>query len=160
VGAVVRETAALVEHKAREQAIVVEVDVADGLPTTVADPGLLKTCVLNLVLNAFESMPAGGTLSLSVRLEGPPDTGAIAIVVSDSGVGMSREAAANAFEPYFSTKETGVGLGLALVSRIVEGHGGRVALDSTPGRGTRVRLLLPVRPPAEVAPAGAREARA
>jgi signal transduction histidine kinase len=160
VGAVVRETAALVEHKAREQAIVVDVDVADDLPTTVADPGLLKTCVLNLVLNAFESMPAGGTLSLSVRLEGPPDTGAIAVLVADSGVGMSREAAANAFEPYFSTKETGVGLGLALVSRIVEGHGGRVALDSTPGRGTRVRLLLPVRPPAEVAPAGAREARA
>jgi two-component system sensor histidine kinase PilS (NtrC family) len=58
---------------------------------------------------------------------------------------MAREAAASAFEPYFSTKEAGVGLGLSLVKRIVEGHGGRIALDSTPGRGTSVRVLLPVR---------------
>lgn len=160
VGAVVRETAALVEHKARDQAIVVEVDAPPGLPATLADPELLKTCFLNLVLNAFEAMPGGGRLSLAARLEGSPDARAIAVLVSDTGVGMSPEAAAIAFEPYVSTKETGVGLGLALVSRIVEGHGGRVALDSTPGQGTSVRLLLPVRPPAEVAPAGTREARA
>ncbi len=160
VGAVVRETAALVEHKARDQAIRVEVDVAAGLPSTVADAELLKTCFLNLVLNAFEAMPGGGRLSLAVRLEGPPDARAIAVLVSDTGVGMSPEAAAIAFEPYFSTKETGVGLGLALVSRIVEGHGGRVALDSTPGKGTSVRLLLPVRPPVALEPAKAPEARA
>ena len=70
VGEVVRETAALVEHKAREQAIQVELDVAAPLPTTVADPELLKTCFLNLVLNAFEAMPGGGRLSLAARLEG------------------------------------------------------------------------------------------
>jgi signal transduction histidine kinase len=160
VGAVVRETAALVEHKARDQAIVVEVDAPPGLPATLADPELLKTCFLNLVLNAFEAMPGGGRLSLAARLEGSPDARAIAVLVSDTGVGMSPEAAAIAFEPYVSTKETGVGLGLALVSRIVEGHGGRVALDSTPGQGTSVRLVLPVRPPVEAAPAGTREARA
>jgi hypothetical protein len=160
VGAVVRETAALVEHKARDQAIRVEVDVAGGLPATVADPALLKTCLLNLVLNAFEAMPGGGRVGLSARLEEEPEPGTIAVLVSDTGVGMSPGAAASAFEPYFSTKEAGVGLGLALVSRIVEGHGGRVALDSTPGRGTTVRLLLPVRPPAEPEPAGAQESRA
>ena len=160
VGAVVRETAVLVQHKARDQAIEVVVDAAPGLPATVADPELLKTCFLNLVLNAFEAMPEGGRLSLATRLEGPPDARAIAVVVSDTGVGMSPEAAGIAFEPYFSTKETGVGLGLALVSRIVEGHGGRVALDSTPGQGTSVRLLIPVRAPAAHAPAAAQEARA
>ncbi len=160
VGTVVRETAALVQHKARDQAIEVEVDAPPGLPTTVADPELLKTCFLNLVLNAFEAMPGGGRLSLAARLEGPPDARAIAVLVSDTGVGMSPEAAAIAFEPYFSTKETGVGLGLALVSRIVEGHGGRIALDSTPGQGTTVRLLLPVRLPAALEPAAAPEARA
>ena len=160
VGAVVRETAALVQHKARDQAIEVEVDAPPGLPATVADPELLKTCFLNLVLNAFEAMPEGGRLSLATRLEGPPDARAIAVVVSDTGVGMSPEAAAIAFEPYFSTKEAGVGLGHALVSRIVEGHGGRVALDSTPGQGTSVRLLIPVRAPAAHAPAAAQEARA
>jgi signal transduction histidine kinase len=160
VGAVVRETAALVQHKARDQAIEIEVDAPAGLPATVADPELLKTCFLNLVLNAFEAMPGGGRLSLAARLEGPPDARAIAVLVSDTGVGMSREAAANACEPYFSTKETGVGLGLALVSRIVEGHGGQVALDSTPGQGTSVRLLLPVRAPVALEPAAAPEARA
>ncbi len=160
VGAVVRETAVLVQHKARDQAIEVVVDAAPGLPATVADPELLKTCFLNLVLNAFESMPGGGRLSLTVRPEGPPDAPAIAVLVSDTGIGMSQEAAATAFEPYFSTKETGVGLGLALVSRIVEGHGGRVALDSTPGQGTTVRLVLPVRAPTALEPAAAQEARA
>jgi signal transduction histidine kinase len=105
-------------------------------------------------------MPGGGRLSLAVRLEGPPEAPAIAVLVSDTGMGMSPEAAAIAFEPYYSTKETGVGLGLALVSRIVEGHGGRIALDSTPGHGTCVRLLLPVRPPAALEALAAQEARA
>jgi signal transduction histidine kinase len=147
VGAVVRETATLVEHKARDQGIALEVDVAGGLPLTAADPELLKTCLLNLVLNAFEAMPGGGRLSLAARLERGEDAAAIALVVSDTGVGMPREAAASAFEPYFSTKEAGVGLGLSLVRRIVEGHGGRIALDSTPGQGTTVRVFLPVRAP-------------
>jgi signal transduction histidine kinase len=147
LGAVVRETAALVEIKARDQAIQVEVDVAAGLPSTVADAALLKTCFLNLVLNAFEAMPGGGRLSLAARLERGEDAAAIALVVSDTGVGMPRESAASAFEPYFSTKEAGVGLGLSLVRRIVEGHGGRIALDSTPGQGTTVRVFLPVRAP-------------
>ena len=160
VGEVVRETAALVEHKAREQAIEVELDVAPGLPATVADPELLKTCFLNLVLNAFEAMPSGGRVSLVARLEGTPDAPAIAVLVSDTGTGMSKDTAASVFEPYFSTKEAGVGLGLALVGRIVEGHGGSITLDSMPDQGTSVRLLLPVRPPAQPATVAAGGVRA
>ena len=159
VGAVVRETAALVEHKARDQRIGLDVRVADSLPATVADPELLKTCLLNLVLNAFEAMPEGGRLDVEARLEGRAEGGSIVVAVADSGQGMSGRAAASAFEPFFSTKETGVGLGLALVRRIVEGHGGHVALDSSPGRGTTVRLVLPVRS-AEAQPAAAGGARA
>ena len=156
VGAVLRETATLVEHKAREQGIHVAVDVADGLPSTAADPELLKTCLLNLVLNAFDAMPGGGFVSLSAHLEGPSEARTIALQVSDTGAGMTPDAAASAFEPYFSTKEAGVGLGLALVRRIVEGHGGRVALDSAPGEGTSVRILLPVRVVETVEAAAAR----
>jgi signal transduction histidine kinase len=144
LGALVRETAALVEHKAREQTIELRVDVADALPATVADPELLKTCILNLMLNALDAMPAGGRLTASVGLEAEPQV--LAILVSDTGVGMAPEAATSAFEPYFSTKETGVGLGLALVRRIVEGHGGSIDLDTAPGRGTTVRIRLPLRP--------------
>jgi signal transduction histidine kinase len=160
VGEVVRETAALVEHEARDQGIGIEVDVADQLPQMVADPELLKTCVLNLVLNAFEAMPRGGRLAVSVRPEEQVTPPEIAINVVDSGVGMSKQAAAAAFAPYFSTKETGVGLGLALVRRIVEGHGGKVAIDSAPGRGTSVRLLLPVPTAAVAEPVAAQQARA
>src|SRR5262249_27966237 len=96
VSAVVRETAALVEHKAREQAITVELDVARDLPATLADPELLKTCLLNLVLNAFEAMPDGGGLRLTARLE----AGQLLLLVADTGVGLSRDAAAHALEPY------------------------------------------------------------
>jgi signal transduction histidine kinase len=156
VRVVVRETATLVEHKAREQGIHVAVHVAEGLPSTAADPELLKTCLLNLVLNAFDAMPGGGLLSLAAQLAGPPEARMIALEVSDTGVGMTTEAAANAFEPYFSTKEAGVGLGLALVRRIVEGHGGTITLDSAPGDGTTVRILLPVRALETVEAAAAR----
>jgi len=156
VRAVVRDTAALVEHKAREQAITIELDVADELPPTLADPELLKTCLLNLVLNAFEAMPDGGRLQLAVRL----DAGEVLVLVSDTGVGLTPDAVAHALEPYFSTKEAGVGLGLALVRRIVEGHGGTIALDGAPGRGTTVRLRLPLRTPAEALEPEAQGARA
>jgi hypothetical protein len=150
VGAVVRETAALVEHKARDQAVALELDVAPALPTTTADPELLKTCLLNLVLNAFEAMPKGGRLRLRARLEGPPGEPTICVSASDTGVGLSREAVAHAFDAYYSTKDEGVGLGLALVRRIMEGHGGSVELAST-GAGTEVTLRLPVRAPAPAA---------
>jgi signal transduction histidine kinase len=157
VGALVRETAALVEHKAREQTIELRVDVAEGLPATVADPELLKTCILNLILNALDAMPSGGRLTASVSLESKAESPALAVLVSDTGVGMPPEHAASAFEPYFSTKETGVGLGLALVRRIVEGHGGSIDLDTAPGRGTTVSIRLPLRP---AAPGAAEESAA
>jgi two-component system sensor histidine kinase HydH len=73
---------------------------------------------------------------------------------------MSTQSAAHAFEPYYSTKDAGVGLGLALVRRIVEGHGGDVALESAPGHGTKVTLLLPVRAPVAEAPLAAPGVRA
>lgn len=157
VGAVIRETTALVAHKARDQAIDLAVDVAEGLPATVADPDLLKTCILNLMLNALDAMPSGGRLTASVGLEAETKPPTLAILVSDTGVGMPPEHAASAFEPYFSTKETGVGLGLALVRRIVEGHGGSIDLDTAPNRGTTVRIRLPLRP---AAPGAAEESPA
>jgi len=80
----VRETAALVELKARDQAIQVEVDVAPGLPSTVADAALLKTCLLNLVLNAFEAMPGRPAVPRGAA-RGPAGRAAIAVLVSDTG---------------------------------------------------------------------------
>jgi signal transduction histidine kinase len=145
VGDLVRHVAALVEHKAREQGIEVALEVEPGLPATVADAELLKTCVLNLALNALDAMPDGGRLTLAAGASRLGAAAAIALRACDTGVGMSAAEAASAFEPYFSTKETGVGLGLSLVRRIVSGHGGRVDLESRPGQGTTVTMLIPVR---------------
>lgn len=147
VGDALRATAALVEHKARDLNVAVDLRIAPDLPLTLADPELLQTCFVNLVLNAFEAMPQGGRLELSLVLDAADPPGALIIGVADTGVGMTREAVARAFEPYFSTKETGVGLGLVSVRRIVEGHAGVIELDSAPGQGTRVRVRLPVRDP-------------
>jgi signal transduction histidine kinase len=139
---VVRGVATLVDHKARDQGIALAIESEVSLPPVLADAELLKTCFLNLMINAVDAMPEGGLLSVSVRrAAGQPE--GVVVEVSDTGHGMTPEAVRSAFEPYYSTKDTGLGLGLALTRKIVEDHGGAIALDSAPGRGTSVRITLP-----------------
>jgi signal transduction histidine kinase len=139
---VVRGVATLVDHKARDQGIALAIESEDPLPPVLADAELLKTCFLNLMINAVDAMPEGGLLSVSVRrAAGQPE--GVVVEISDTGHGMTPEAVRSAFEPYYSTKDTGLGLGLALTRKIVEDHGGAIALDSVPGRGTSVRITLP-----------------
>jgi signal transduction histidine kinase len=155
---VLRDVAALVDHKARDQGIALTVEADDGLPEIVADPELLKTCFLNLMINAADSMPAGGALAVSLTRADENGIDALVVTVRDTGHGMSPEEIRTAFEPYFSTKETGVGLGLALTKKIVEDHGGSIRLESEPGKGTLARLALPLLPhptPAEPSPVAA-----
>jgi signal transduction histidine kinase len=149
---VLREVASLVEHKARDQAIAIALDAEPGLPRIVADPELLKTCFLNLMINAMDAMPGGGLLDLSVRRREEDGQEEIEVVVRDSGKGMTSEEIRAAFEPYFSTKDTGLGLGLALTHKIVTDHGGSVVIESEPGKGTTVRLRLPLRTAVEALP--------
>jgi signal transduction histidine kinase len=156
VDAVLREVAELVDHKARDQGIALEIRTAADIPETLADPELLKTCFLNLMINAVDAMPKGGVLS--VEADPARETGGdvLIVTVSDTGEGMSSDEIRTAFEPYFSTKETGLGLGLALTRKIVSDHGGSIALESTPGVGTRARIVLPlVARPVEERPAEA-----
>jgi signal transduction histidine kinase len=141
--AIVRAVAELVEHKARDQGIKLTTAIEPDLPPIMADPELLKTCMLNIMLNAVDAMPQGGALKVVV-CRGRDSTGDVLLVeVSDTGRGMSAEEIAAAFEPYFSTKETGLGLGLALTHKIVSDHGGSIALESAAGRGTTARIVLP-----------------
>jgi hypothetical protein len=144
VDEVVREVAALVDHKAKDQGIALDLQVEGHLPRIVADPELLKTCFLNLMINALDAMPAGGLLTVSVRRGREDGTEALSVSVTDTGHGISPEAVRTAFEPYFSTKETGFGIGLALTRKIVEDHGGDITLSSQPGRGTTARIVLPL----------------
>jgi signal transduction histidine kinase len=102
----------------------------------------LEQAVLNLVLNAVEAMPQGGELQLSVQRREKN----ILLTVQDSGRGMPKEIAERLYEPFLSRRPGGTGLGMALVRRTVEAHGGTLRVDSQPGKGTRVEIRLPAWP--------------
>jgi nitrogen fixation/metabolism regulation signal transduction histidine kinase len=126
-----------------------------GAIEIVGDRTLLSRALTNLVENAIQAMPSGGTL----RIAGHQDPGVAVMDIQDTGVGMDETAAARAFEPFFSTKTGGSGLGLANAKRNIERVGGTIALTSAPGVGTTVTLRLPlaaVRPDASGGPGPAR----
>ena len=116
------------------------IEVAVGTPDVRADRTLLARALTNLVENALQALPAGGVVRLSAA---PDDAGQVLIMCEDNGVGMSATAVSQAFEPHFSTKTGGSGLGLANARRNVISCGGTIAIESTQGRGTVVRVRLP-----------------
>lgn len=134
------------EHLAEQSgaaAARVRLDLAAGV-TIPADGERLRQALVNLVQNASQAIdarqpPEGGRITVSTRAEADE----VVLVVADNGCGMPAEVRARVFEPMFSTKPFGVGLGMPLVQRIVEQHGGRIALESEPDRGTRVEIRLP-----------------
>jgi len=117
-----------------------DIDVPTSLPPAVIDRTLVARSITNIIENALHAMPGTGTLSVVAR----EDAGVVRVRVADTGVGMDAEALARAFEPYFSTKATGTGLGLPIAKRNVEVSGGGIAVSSEPGRGTTVEISLPV----------------
>jgi signal transduction histidine kinase len=121
------------------QVIIDHTDSEPGLET-LADPPRLKQVLLNLCRNAVEAMPEGGVLTLKAARE----AGEVVIEITDTGVGIPASEVSQIFEPFYTTKATGTGLGLSVCRRIVEAHGGRITLDSRPGRGTTFRVHLPL----------------
>jgi len=104
-----------------------------------ADGELIERVVYNLLLNAAQASPAGGVVTVKTR----PLDGNIEISVIDRGSGIEPAQMENIFNPFFTTKPDGVGLGLAIVQKIVDEHGGRIAVESEPGRGSVFRVFLP-----------------
>jgi signal transduction histidine kinase len=125
--------------------IELSVDVPPPLPSLRVDRSLAGRALVNVVENALHAMPGGGSLTVRARLS--DDGRSVEFSVRDTGVGMERAALGRSFEPYFSTKAIGTGLGLTIVKRNVELHGGTVALDSEPGVGTVVTLSFPISGP-------------
>ena len=114
-----------------------------GLPRIEARPAQLKQVLLNLVLNSLEAMPDGGQLSIrGYCLEQEPEW--LRLEVSDNGAGIDAKDLEHIYEPFYSTKSTGTGLGLWVSHSIVIAHAGRMAVESSPGKGTTVRVWLPV----------------
>ncbi len=126
----------------REQRVQLQVDIPPDLPSVRVDPVQLEQAVLEIVSNALDAMPAGGRLRIGASGNG---TGAeVVLEVSDTGGGIPESALASVFEPFFTTRQEGTGLGLAIAKRYVEQNGGRLEIESTEGRGTTIRLRLPV----------------
>jgi signal transduction histidine kinase len=125
-------------------------DVTGPLPRVLVDRTLIMRALANIVENALHAMPATG--ELAVAATGGPDV--VVLTVRDTGVGMDEEALARVFEPYFSTKTSGTGLGLPIARRNVELSGGTIEVESRKGQGTIVRVRLPVVPPASGPAAG------
>ena len=124
-----------------ENRLVFEIDVPDSLPPLEIDQTLVGRAVTNIVENSLHAMPGKGTLAVHA-FESPRG---VTLTVTDSGVGLDRETRQRIFEPYFSTKVTGTGLGMAIAKRNVELNGGTIAVKSEPGRGTTVSLTFPLR---------------
>jgi signal transduction histidine kinase len=133
--------------KAKDANVEIVDYLAGNLPTVLLDREAFHGALLNLVLNAEQAMPDGG--QLVVRTYGTPD--GVALDLIDTGIGMDAETQSKVFEAFFTLKRGGSGLGLPTTRKIIEGHGGRIHLQSEPGRGTQITIKLPVpaRLPAE-----------
>jgi PAS domain S-box-containing protein len=139
-------------------------DLRAQRPTTPGDAAQLQSALLNLALNARDAMPLGGQLTFCTRdveispgapsgeAGGLPPGAYVELVVADTGHGMDAATRARIFEPFFTTRATGTGIGLPAVSAAVEAHGGRIAVESAPGKGSVFRLWFPAQPWAAEAP--------
>jgi signal transduction histidine kinase len=135
----IEEVRDLVNTQAEQQGVTVNIEQnGHGDAKLQGDPELIKTCFSNLMINAIQAMPSGGALNVSLR----PDNGFLEIKFADTGVGIMPEDLGQIFEPYYSTKDTGIGLGLPLTKKIIEEHGGKINVESGLGRGTTFTVTL------------------
>ncbi len=139
INEIVRQTMDLMGIGCRKQEIVVNQYLQEGLPQAKANPELIKQSLINIVKNAMETMPHGGRMDIKTSICDEH----ICIMVIDSGPGISPELQEKIFNPFFSTKEKGSGLGLAMTKKTVEDMGGQVELQSKEGEGTCVTIFLP-----------------
>jgi signal transduction histidine kinase len=141
LAAVISDIVTSVTLEAQHLGVTVKHECPFDLPPINADPGMLRQALLNLALNGCQAMPDGGTLRIVCRAA---SRGRVEIDIEDSGVGIAPQNLQKIFDLYFTTKEKGSGIGLSMVYRIVQLHDGEVEVQSTPGRGTRFRLIFPI----------------
>jgi two-component system, NtrC family, sensor kinase len=139
---IVASLCAFLRQEMDGRGVTVEVEAPADLPLVAADEHQLRQALLNLLRNAVEAMAGGGRLLLAMS----SDAKLVTLRIRDSGQGIAAEHLAKVFDPFFSTKEHGTGLGLALTQQIVVEHGGSIDVESTPGQGTTFTVRLPAAP--------------
>lgn len=140
INTVLAEVVEFVESDAERKGIQVRTFYDRALPDSLLDDGLLKQAFLNILVNAQQAMPEGGDLMIRTS----EADGLIEIDITDTGTGIADEALRRIFEVYYSTKTGGTGLGLPTTRRIIEGHDGEITIQSEEGKGTNVRVALPI----------------
>ncbi len=149
LGGIVRDSLVLLEREMRKYRIAIETEIDPNTPVVHASGNQIQRVLLNLLINARQSMPEGGTIL--IRLAAASEKGWVEIVVRDSGSGIPREALPRIFDAFYTTKDGpdesgkgGTGLGLAACKEIIDAHQGRVRVESTVGRGTAFIIRLPI----------------
>jgi signal transduction histidine kinase len=138
------EALALVERQARNQGITIQLDLAEDLPVFKLDAAQMKTCFLNILTNAIQAMPVGGQIQVSAEVsKTPAGEEWLRLHFADTGPGIPPTEREKVFAPFYSTKATGFGLGLAIAKKIVEDHEGRVYVDDGVRPGTDLVVQLP-----------------
>ncbi len=137
---VVKETLELLRPEIENRGITVKEKLAQHLPASPLDPAQIKQALVNLMKNAIQAMTQGGVLSVQTA----PGVDGVVVSVGDTGGGIPQEQINRIFEPFYTTKKKGSGLGLMIVQRIVRDHGGRIDLESHVGKGTVFRIWLPL----------------
>jgi signal transduction histidine kinase len=144
----------VVRDAAAPDGAILRVELDPLLPRVAADPVVLRRVVENLVVNALESLNGGGSVVVATASRRDAGAPGVTLTVTDTGSGMDAERVERIFEDYFTTKATGTGLGLSIVRRLVADLGGRIDVDSEPGRGSRFRVELPALEPTGAGPRG------
>ncbi|HEV8374716.1 MAG TPA: ATP-binding protein, partial [Candidatus Polarisedimenticolia bacterium] len=141
---VLHDVLRLAALRAAQQKVSLDLQILGTLPAIQADPEGIRTCLMNLVNNGIQAMPLGGRLAIQAA-EGEPAM--IRITVTDEGVGIPSRDLERIFDPYYSNKEAGVGLGLAITQRIIQDHDGRIEVSSVENKGTEFLVYLPLEGP-------------
>jgi len=161
---IIEETVMLAKHEVRNKEIDIKLDVPPGLPNLLCQEENLLQALLNLLVNAIQSIEKKGVVGVAVSHAPDPagvrKSGDLVIKITDNGPGIKKEHLSRIFNPSFTTKEDGAGFGLVITRQTVEAHGGRITVDSEPGKGASFTIVLPVREEVkEIAGKGARDNR-
>jgi len=135
------QTLKMVEGQAREKGVQLHTETGPDIPDVLIDPDKIRQVLLNLYLNSLRALPDGGSLTVKVARAAH---GLVQITVADTGPGIAPQDMAHIFDPYFTTSPAGTGLGLSIVHKIIEAHAGEITVQSVPGQGTTVSILLPI----------------
>ena len=143
VNALLESTLTLLHGEFVRRKIIVEVDYAHSVPLVSGDSVQLQQVLINLLMNAMEAMSSEQPSDYNIKLRTVSDGRQVKVAVSDNGPGVPAEVRANLFQPFFSTKERGLGLGLSICATIAKSYGGEIVIENNADRGATASLTLP-----------------